>query len=104
VASRTDRDLHHTLPTGPYFWVHVDLCRPFCNQANKKRYIFVCIDAMTKFVSAKVIRNKEAATVAQAFKEKIINRHSCPFEVITNQGTEFHQEFSERLQKAGAKQ
>jgi transposase-like protein len=90
VASRTDRDLHHTPPTGPYkFRVHVDLCGPFCNQANKKRYIFVCIDAMTKFVSAKVIRNKEAATVAQAFEEEILNRHSCPFEVITDQGTEF---------------
>jgi hypothetical protein len=63
----------------------------------------VCIDAMTKFVSAKVIRNKEAATVAHAFEEKILNRHSCPFEVITDHGTEFDQEFAERLQKAGAK-
>jgi transposase InsO family protein len=83
--------------------VHVDLCGPFRNQANKKRYIFACIDAMTKFVSAKVIRNKEAATVAQAFEEEILNRHSCPFEVITDHGTEFNQEFAERLQKAGAK-
>jgi hypothetical protein len=48
IASRTDRDLHHTPPTGPYFRVHVDLCGPFRNQADKKRYIFVCIDAMTK--------------------------------------------------------
>jgi hypothetical protein len=45
---------------------------------------------MTKFVSAKVIRNKEAVTVAQAFEEEILNRHSCPFEVITDQGTEFN--------------
>jgi hypothetical protein len=103
VASRTDRDLHHTPPTGPYFRVHVDLCGPFRNQASKKRYIFVCIDAMTKFVSAKVIRDKEAATVAQAFEEEIINRHSCPFEVVTDQSTEFNKEFTERLQKAGAK-
>ena len=58
---------------------------------------------MTKFVSAKVIRNKEAAIVAQAFEEEILNRHSCPFEVVTDQGTEFNQEFAERLQKAGAK-
>jgi hypothetical protein len=29
---------------------------------------------MTKFVSAKVIRDKEAATIAQAFQEEIINR------------------------------
>jgi hypothetical protein len=58
---------------------------------------------MTKFVSAKVIRNKEAVTVAQAFEEEILNRHSCPFEVIINQGTEFNQKFAERLQNAGAK-
>jgi transposase InsO family protein len=58
---------------------------------------------MTKFVSAKNIRNKEAITVAQAFEEEILHRHSCPFEVITDQGTEFNQEFAERLQKAGAK-
>jgi transposase-like protein len=54
-------------------------------------------------VSAKVIRNKEAATVAQAFEEEILNRHLCPFEVITDRGTEFNQEIAERLQKAGAK-
>jgi transposase InsO family protein len=54
-------------------------------------------------VSAKVIRNKEAVTLAQAFEEEILNRHSCPFEVITDQGTQFNQEFAERLQKAGAK-
>jgi transposase InsO family protein len=58
---------------------------------------------MTKFVSAKVIRNKEVATVAQAFEEDILNRHSCHFEVITDQGTKFNQEFAELLQKAGAK-
>jgi hypothetical protein len=103
VASQTDRDLHHTPPTRPYFRVHVDLCGPFRNQANKKRYIFVCIDAMLIFVSAKVIRNKEAVTVAQAFEEEILNRHSCPFEVITDQGTEFNQKSADRLQKAGAK-
>jgi hypothetical protein len=57
---------------------------------------------MTKFLSAKVIRNKEAATVAQAFQE-ILNRHSCPFEVITDQGTKFNRKFAERLQKAGDK-
>jgi transposase InsO family protein len=57
---------------------------------------------MTKYVSAKVICNKEAVTVAQAFKEEILNCYSCPFEVITDQGTEFNHEFAERLQKAGA--
>jgi len=103
VASRTDRELHHTPPTGPYFRVHVDLCGPFRNQTNKKRYIFVCIDAMTKFVSAKVIRNKQAVTVARAFEEEILDRHSCPFEVVTDQGTEFNKEFAEQLQNAGAK-
>jgi transposase InsO family protein len=58
---------------------------------------------MTKFVSANVIRNKEAVTVAQAFEEEILDRHSCPFEIITDEGIEFNQEFAERLQKAGAK-
>jgi hypothetical protein len=32
-----------------------------------------------------------------------LNRHSCPFEVITDQSTKFNQESAERLQKAGAK-
>ena len=58
---------------------------------------------MTKFVSARVIRNKQAVTVAQAFEEEILNRHSCPFEVVTDQGTEFNKEFAEQLQNAGAK-
>jgi hypothetical protein len=58
---------------------------------------------MTKFVSAKVNRNKEAATVAQAFKEEVLDRHSCSFKVITDQGSEFNQDLAEQLQKAGAK-
>jgi hypothetical protein len=55
---------------------------------------------MTK---AKVICNKQANTVAQAFEDEILNRHSCPSEVVTDQGTEFNKEFAEKLQGASVK-
>jgi hypothetical protein len=103
LASRTDRDINPTPPTDPFFRVHVDLCGPFRNKFRKKRFIFVCVDAVTKYAYVKVLPNKKAATVARAFEEEILLRQSCPFEVVTDQGSEFNKEFKELLQKAGLK-
>lgn len=53
------------------------------------------------YASVKVIPNKKAATVARVFEEEFLDRHGCPFEVVTNQGTEFNAEFSDLLTSAG---
>lgn len=100
-AERTDREMNPTPPVSPYFRVHLDLCGPFKDPAGKKKYIAVCMDAMTKFASAKILLNKRAATVAAAFKEEILFRHGCPFEIVTDQGTEFREEFEQLLKIEG---
>lgn len=94
-AERTDREMNPSPPVSPFFRVHLDLCGYFLDRNKKKNYIGVCIDAMTKFASAKVLPNKRAATVASPFKEEILLRHAsgCPFEIVTDRGTEFREEF-----------
>lgn len=102
-AERTDREMNPSPPVSPFFRVHLDLCGYFLDAKKKKKYIAVCIDAVTKFASARVLPNKRAATVAKAFREEILLRHGCPFEVVTDQGTEFREEFESLLRAESLK-
>jgi transposase InsO family protein len=103
-AERTDREMNPTPPVSPYFRVHLDLsCGPFRDQNNKKKYVAVCMDAMTKYASAKILPNKRAATVAAALKEEVLLRHGCPFEIVIDQGSEFREDFEKLLKKEGLK-
>lgn len=103
-AERTDhREMNPAPPVSPFFRVHLDLCGYFLNAQRKKKYIAVCVDAMTKFASARVLPNKKAATAAKAFREEIILRHGCPFEIVTDRGTEFREEFESLLKAEGLK-
>lgn len=62
------------------------------------------MDSMTKYASARVLHNKKASTIAAAFKEEILLRHGCPFEIVTDQGSEFREEFEKLLKTEGLKQ
>ena len=102
-AGRTDREMNPPPPVSPYFRVHLDLCGYFLDAKKKKKYIMVCVDAMTKFASARVLPNKRARTVARAFQEEVLLRHGCPFEIDTDQGTEFREEFKSLMQDESLK-
>jgi hypothetical protein len=57
----------------------------------------------TKFACAKVIPDKRAITVAKAFREEVLLHHSCPFQIVTDQGGEFNADFKQLLQAEGLK-
>ena len=85
-------------PMVPNYRVHIDLFGgnlPRSTTGNK--FILVITDAFTKLAELVPLRNKEARTVALAFFSKWICRHGVPKIVVSDRGTEFTSEFTQRL-------
>ena len=74
---------------GPGERVHGDLFGPLFTTDTGKKYIAVFTDAFSKYVELAAIPDKSATTVATAFLEKWVLRHSVPHEFVTDQGKEF---------------
>jgi transposase InsO family protein len=103
LRARTDCEMNPPPPTSPFFRVHLDLTRPFVAKNKKKKYIMAAIDFSTKFASTHILPNKKPQSVANAFSREILERHGCPFEIVTDQGSEFNAEFAELLKQSGLK-
>jgi hypothetical protein len=90
-AGRTDREIYPTPPVDPYFRVHVDLLGPVQGSRTQKfKYVMLVIDPVTKHLSGRGLSDNKAATEAKAFREEILLRHGCPFQIVTDRGTEFN--------------
>jgi hypothetical protein len=101
-AGRTDREIYSTPQVDPDFRVHVDLLGPVQRSRTQRfKYVMLFIDPITKHLSGRGLRDNKAATVAAAFREEILLRHGCPFQIVTDRGTEFNKEFAEQLKKEG---
>lgn len=101
-AGRTDREIYPTPPVDPFFRVHVDLLGPVQRSRTQKfKYVMLVIDPVSKHLSGRGLRDNKAATVAEAFREESLLRHGCPFQIVTDRGTEFNKEFAEQLRKEG---
>ncbi|KAF9760594.1 Retrovirus-related Pol polyprotein from transposon [Nosema granulosis] len=53
------------------------------------RFIFVAIDHFTKWVEAKVIKNKNEETIEKCIKKLIIQKHGKPTRIVSDCGLEF---------------
>jgi len=76
------------IPVRPFQRVYIDLviCKP---SARGYQYICVMQDALTKWVELVPLRDKTAATVAQAITEYITLRHGSIDHLVTDKGSEF---------------
>ncbi|MGL5690696.1 MAG: reverse transcriptase domain-containing protein, partial [Bacteroidales bacterium] len=61
------------------------------------KFIFVAIDHYTKWLEAKVIKNKTGKEIAEAIRELIIDKHGSPMKILTDNGLEFLNEDVKRL-------
>ena len=69
--------------------LHVDLFGPLKTSANGNKFILTITDAFTKYAVITAIKNKEAATVAEAIFTEWVCRLGIPKEILSDQGKEF---------------
>jgi hypothetical protein len=75
----------------------MDLFGPLKNSKDGNAYVLVITDAFTKLVHLKAIPDKSAKTVAAAILDKFIYVFGIPDAILTDQGREFINEFSNRI-------
>ena len=74
---------------GPNDRIHLDLFSPGPLSVSGNRHILVVTDAFTKYTELVAIPDKNARTVAEAFFDKWVLRHSVPHLIIHDGGREF---------------
>jgi hypothetical protein len=84
-------------PAGPFDIVGMDVLGPFGVTARGNRYILVIQDYFTKWPEAIPLRDQKASTIASAFVQLVVCRHSSPRRVITDQGANFMSQFMDSV-------
>ena len=87
----------HSLPIkGLFYRWSADLTRKSLS-ADGNFYGMVCVESLSRYVELIALTNKEAQTVANAFRTHILGRFGACAEVVTDQGSEFKGEFHELM-------
>lgn len=90
--------LHPSIPEGPNCRVSIDLIGPLPEtDVNEAVYALVMVDYFTKWAVAVPLKNKEAGSVADAIYKNWYCRFGIPYEIQTDQGTEFCNDLLRRL-------
>eukprot|EP00253_Pinus_taeda_P014836 PITA_14836 len=88
-----------------YSWIEGDLfytgpdliMRAHLPNVNKKKYILVCTDYVTKWVEAKALYTATEKVVVEFLFEDIFTRFGVPQEIVTDQGTQFTSKLGKAL-------
>ena len=91
------------VPTSNWDHVHVDLCGPFPTSNSGNKYIIVFVCRRSGAVKATGLKNKQAATTAEALQREIIFSTGPPSIHIHDQGTEFKGEYARVEKEHGIK-
>jgi len=67
----------------------IDLCGPFPESYDGKVHILTCTDYFSKWTESIPIADKQASTGAKALVDNIFSRFGCPWELVSDQGSEF---------------
>ena len=81
----------------PFQVVTMDFMGPFHTSYRGNKYILVFVDHLSRWVEIVPTRDRLAATVAEAFKSRIIVRHSCPELLLSDNAAEFTSEILRKL-------
>ena len=86
----------HPMGAAPFDLVACDLmAMPVSAEGN--RYVLVVVDYFTRFATAVALRDKTAATVAEALVVKVFLIHGPPRRLLTDNGSEFRNELLDEV-------
>ncbi|KAG6462773.1 hypothetical protein O3G_MSEX013458 [Manduca sexta] len=75
-------------PDIPFHTLHADHLGPFVRSRRGNMYLLVIIDAFTKFINLKAVKNTKTATAIRIFEEHF-SLFGAPTRLITDRGTCF---------------
>ena len=70
---------------------------PFPTSLKGNKYILVIAEYLTRWCEATPLPNNSAKTVAEALLHKLVFNHSCPEQLLSDQGKQFHGEVMRTL-------
>ena len=74
----------------PFQRWHIDLLGPLPTSINKKKFIFVAVDAFSNFCILESLSSKSTDNIRNIFINKIVKSYGKPKYVITDLGKEFN--------------
>lgn len=89
VTNRNKAPMRPIVTSRPMEVWAMDIVGPLPCTASDARYILVATDLFSKWVEAAPLSNQTAASVAQAFVQKVVLRHGPPKSLLTDQGSNF---------------
>ena len=91
------RTLNPSLPTGPNVRLSVDLIGPLPSTEHGHTYALDMVDYFTKYAISVPLKSKEGGEVADAIYKNWYCVYGIPYEIQTDQGTEFTNDVIKRL-------
>jgi len=92
-------------PLQPFERIGMDYMGPFpTTHPHQNKYILVVIDHLTRYVEASPCKAADTKSAIQVLKESVILRHSCPSEILCDNGSCFRSsEFQSFCREYGTK-
>ena len=87
------------MPKFPFETIAIDICGPFPNSAQGNNYVLTVVDMFTGYIECKCTPTKSAKEVAEFLIDEIIPQHSCPLNLVSDNGTEFCNKVIEHITK-----
>lgn len=82
---------------GRFERIAADLAGPFPKSGNGNMYILVVADYFSKYTEIYRLPNMEAETIADAVFRGWTKRYGCPYEIHTDQGSQFESQLFSQL-------
>ena len=69
--------------------ISIDIMGPLPRSSKGNQYVLVVVDHFTKWTEAFPMPNQEASTVAKKLVSEFISKFGVPYEILTDQGSQF---------------